>query len=221
MFERIYQDIFYKFLFRFWRSGRKKLFLARMLPRCAKNLLDVGGSATFWQDENLGGCHLAILNLPKGLPSGPWRGQRVSVALGDGCFLPFGNSAFDIVFSNSVIEHLSSWDKQQRFAAEALRVGRAIWIQTPAYECPFEAHFLAPFFHWLPTSWRTALARNFTLWGLLHRPTPEACQRMVAEIRLLKKGEMVALFPGCEIWTERILGVFPKSYIAFRRSKQS
>lgn len=219
MFEKAYQDFFYKFLFKFWRLGRKKLFLNWMLPQRAANLLDVGGAAGFWDEENLEGCRLVVLNLPQGLPAGPISRQKVSLAWGDGCYLPFADAAFDIVFSNSVIEHLGAWEKQMKFAAEALRVGNAVWIQTPAFACPIEPHFLAPVVHWLPASWRIVLARNFTLWGLLHRPSWEACQKMVAEIRLLTKREMEALFPGCEIWTERIFGVFPKSYIAFRRSK--
>lgn len=40
-------------------------------------------------------------------------------------------ACFDLVYSNSVIEHLGTWEKQQAFAAEARRVGRGYWIPTP------------------------------------------------------------------------------------------
>jgi len=216
MFERIYQNFFYKFLFKFWRSGRKKLFLERLRPQLATRLIAVGGAVGFWDKENLGSCRLVVLNLPQGLLVGPVSGRQVFKAWGDGCFLPFPAGAFDIVFSNSVIEHLGSWEKQQKFAAEALRVGKGIWIQTPAYECPLEPHFLAPLVHWLPVSWRYRLARHFTLWGLLHQPTQEAARAMVNEIRLLRKKEMQTLFPDCEIITERLFWIFPKSHIALR-----
>jgi hypothetical protein len=39
---------------------------------------------------------------------------------------------------------------------------------------------------------------------------------MIAEIRLLTLREMEELFPDCEILRERFLGIFTKSYIAFR-----
>ena len=34
---------------------------------------------------------------------------------------------------------------------------------------------------------------------------------------LMKKKEFEALFPDCEIWVEKLLWVFPKSYVAYRR----
>ena len=40
---------------------------------------------------------------------------------------------------------------------------------------------------------------------------------MVDYTRLLTKREMKELFPDCEIRTERLLFVIPKSYIAIRR----
>jgi hypothetical protein len=39
---------------------------------------------------------------------------------------------------------------------------------------------------------------------------------MVDSTRLLTKREMRQLFPDCVILTERLLGVFPKSYVAYR-----
>jgi len=54
------------------------------------------------------------------------------------------------------------------------------------------------------------------LWGWIQRPTPAQINEMVETTRLLRKSEMVELFPDCEIITERLFGVLPKSYIAFR-----
>ena len=46
---------------------------------------------------------------------------------GDGRRLPFEDASFDIVYSNSVIEHLGTLPNQREFAREVLGAG-------PAYE---------------------------------------------------------------------------------------
>jgi hypothetical protein len=40
---------------------------------------------------------------------------------------------------------------------------------------------------------------------------------MVETTRLLRKSEMRQLFPDCELITERLFWIIPKSYIAIRR----
>jgi hypothetical protein len=61
----------------------------------------------------------------------------------------FETKSFDIVFSNSLIEHLPR-ELQQAFAAECQRVGRHFYIQTPNKWFPVELHILLPIIHWLP-----------------------------------------------------------------------
>ena len=73
---------------------------------------------------------------------------------GDGRALPFRDEAFDVVFSNSVIEHVGDAASQRRFAREVARVGRAYWVQTPNRWFPVEQHLLTPLVHWLPKSWQ-------------------------------------------------------------------
>ena len=124
------------------------------------------------------------------------------------------DNKYDIVFSNSVIEHVGEWKDQQAFAREVRRVGGKLWVQTPARECPFEPHYLAPFIHWLPKHWQKRLIRWCTVYGWVQRPSPEDIAEMVTSIRLLTKSEVKALFPDCEILVETLWGVFPKSYIA-------
>jgi hypothetical protein len=130
--------------------------------------------------------------------------------------MQFPDQSYDIAFSNSVIEHLSTLDRQRAFASEILRVGKRVWVQTPAYECPIEPHFLTPFIHWLPNKLQKQLARHLSVWGLVNRPSSKQVHEMVNTTRLLNKQEFCILFPGCEIITERLLGIFPKSYIAVR-----
>lgn len=196
-------------LFRRRFLGRRmRDFVAVAQPR--GRILDVGGTCYAWSLIGYDGP-VTILNLS--VPEGAADGfEHVA---GDGTALDYADGQFDTVFSNSVIEHLATWERQCRFAAELRRVGRGLWVQTPARGFPFEPHYFAPFIHWLPVSWRRRAAR-FTPWGVMQRPSPQRVAEMVAEIRLLGRREMERLFPDCEIRTERFLGL-PKSYIAVRR----
>lgn len=81
--------------------------------------------------------------------------------------LPFADQAFDIVFSNAVIEHVGSRAAQAAFVAELCRVGKAFFITTPNRWFPIEHHTGLPFLHWLPAGLYRALLRNtrFGYWS--------------------------------------------------------
>lgn len=127
------------------------------------------------------------------------------------------NNKYDVVFSNSVIEHVGSWSDEEAFAREVRRVGKDLWVQTPARECPVEPHYLAPFMHWLPRKVQKRLIRWFSVYGLIQRPEAAEIEDMVESIRLLTKTEIQTLFPDCEVLVEKLFGVLPKSYIAYRK----
>ena len=61
------------------------------------------------------------------------RHHTFHVIEGDACSVEqFGDRSFDLVFSNSVIEHVGPPAKQAEFAHEVLRLGRSYWVQTPS-----------------------------------------------------------------------------------------
>jgi hypothetical protein len=205
--------LLYGFLMRFFRKKRMQQFVAAFSPTSATTILDIGGTRYNWDTI---GCpaRITMLNL---LPSedSPDHPANYTYVTGDGTKLGYSDNAFDIAYSNSVIEHLHNYENQQKFAAEARRVAKKVWVQTPA-RCFFvEPHLIAPFVHWLPRSWQRRLLRRFTLWGLITRPTPQQVEDFLAEVRLLNYREMCELFPDCEIRRERFLGL-TKSYIAVR-----
>lgn len=74
----------------------------------------------------------------------------IAYVQGDAVALPFEDGAFDVVFSNAVIEHVGGHESQRRFVAEALRVGRRAFITTPNRRFPIELHTRLPVVHWLP-----------------------------------------------------------------------
>lgn len=179
----------------------------------ATRILDVGGTDVNWR---LIDCpaHIVLLNI--NVPDeSPDLAPKMRYVVGDGTRMDYTDSEFDICFSNSTIEHVHTFDRQRQFAGELRRVGRGVWLQTPARAFPFEPHWLGLFIHWLPMHWQRRVARNFTLWGWVNRPTQETVDDLLAEYRLLSFKEMKALFPDCEIRRERFLGL-TKSYIAIR-----
>lgn len=178
-------------------------------------ILDIGGSPLIWDSVTVR-PQVTILNLPAALEA---PGTGVSLVAGDGCHLPFEDAAFDIAFSNSVIEHVGDRLHQQQFASEVARVGRQYWVQTPNRRFPVELHLMLPLIHYLPKPLRRAVVERFTIWQLLARPS-EAQRRFyiehfLNELNLLDKRELLSLFPDASVIHESFLGL-AKSLIAVR-----
>jgi SAM-dependent methyltransferase len=112
--------------------------------------------------------------------------------------LPYADGEFDLVYSSSVIEHVPR-PRRAAFAAEVRRVGRGLYVQTPAYSFPVEPHSLLPFAHWLPAS----LRRRYWKLGM---------QGFWEEIDLLGRAEVERLFRA-PVHAERV-GPLAKSWIA-------
>ena len=197
-----------------FRAKRVRRFLELFKPDRDTRILDLGGLPHFWTVPVEG--QITLLNVkPMEDYQLAYMPPNMTAVVGDGTRLDFKDQEFDIIFSNSVIEHLGNAENQRSFAREVQRVGKSYWVQTPAYEFPVEPHFFTPFIHWLPKRVQRLLLRNFTLWGLLGRPSRVVVDMTLAELRLLRLREFRSLFPASEIWTERFLGL-PKSYTAFK-----
>jgi 2-polyprenyl-3-methyl-5-hydroxy-6-metoxy-1,4-benzoquinol methylase len=181
----------------------------------ATRVLDIGGTPDNWQLIPVM-PHLVLLNMPRARADLAGTAQWVA---GDGRQLPFRDGDFDVVFSNSVIEHVGDAASQERFAREVARVGRGYWIQTPNRWFPIEQHLLTPLVHWLPKSWQRAIVRRATVWSAITRPTPDRrdfyIEHFLNDIRLLSARELARLFPQARIVRERFLGM-TKSLIAWR-----
>ena len=90
-------------------------------------VLDVGGTPETW-DMLVVRPRVTLLNTPR--TKAELAGASWWVA-GDGCALPFRDGAFDVVFSNSVIEHVGDAESQRRFAREVARVLRQDLLRGP------------------------------------------------------------------------------------------
>ena len=77
---------------------------------------------------------------------------EVEVVLYDGNIFPFSDDAFDIGWSNAVIEHVGNREKQIFFVKELLRTCKNVYFTTPNRFFPVELHTRVLFLHWLPKS---------------------------------------------------------------------
>jgi hypothetical protein len=210
-----------KLFFVIFRRRRMRRFYATFRPTSRTRLLDIGGDPHTWFFESRSCEPVPVTLFNLHFPNPPAFGEsRIRAIEGDATNLPFENRSFDIAYSNSVIEHLTTRERQEAFASEARRVAKNLWVQTPARHFPIEPHLLTPFFQYLPRRLQLRLARNFTLWGLLSKPSAIEIDKMISELRLLTLREMKQLFPDCQILKERVLGL-TKSYIAVRVTHQS
>ena len=191
-------------------------FAAEMQLTAGTRVLDIGGTPELW-DLLPVRPRLTLLNTPRAKDDLAGADEWVA---GDGRVLPFRTGAFDVVFSNSVIEHVGDGDSQRRFAAEAMRVGRAYWVQTPNRWFPVEQHLLTPLIHWMPRVWQRAVLPRWNVWQFVAKPSEDRrrfyIEHYLRDVRLLSADELGGLFPGARIIRERFLG-WTKSLVALQR----
>ena len=196
------------------RSRRFERFerLAASLPRPIE-IIDVGGTCEFWEQRGWAGSDGVSVTLVN-LVEQEQRHENIRPVVGDATDLSaYADEAFDLAFSNSVIEHLFTFEKQRAMAAEIRRVARAYWVQTPNFWFPVEPHFLAPAWHWLPVSARIAILRRRGVGWMGRCPDPDHAREVVTEVRLLRRGELRSMFPEAAVVAERYGGLV-KSWTA-------
>ena len=186
--------------------------LTTNLPRPFR-ILDVGGTNAFWENR---GWHQRtdVEILTVNLVAEEQKHANIKPLTGDATHLEqFGDASIDVVFSNSVIEHLFTFENQRRMASEIQRVGKAYWVQTPNFWFPMEPHFHFIGWQWLPVSMRAWLLQRRSFGWRGPCPNPIGARRLVEEIRLLTRNELQVLFPNATMEAEQFCG-FVKSWTA-------
>ena len=176
------------------RQRKLALFMEAMRPGPDTRIVDVGvGDTGFGTEPGVAASHnffealypwpeqiTAVSDVP--LPNFSRAFPRVRCVTASGTELPFEDDAFDIAFSNAVVEHVGERSVQRRFVAELCRVAPRVFVSTPNRWFPVETHTLVPLAHWLPRGSRDRVfeALRCDSWR---------------GVELLSRRELVDLFP--------------------------
>jgi hypothetical protein len=212
-----------------WHAQRAELFLDLVQPPRGALVLDLGGGNGEFMSRLLrtADIEVTIADLPGSELHLARARNMKTVELAEGESLPFASGAFDVVFCNSVIEHVTvpkadcmtkrfsnkEWTKrsrenQRRFALEVRRVGRSYFVQTPHRAFPIESHTWLPLAGWMPHNTVVNVVR------LSDKFWVKRCGYV--DWSLLGPRDMRTFFPDGKLHVERVWGL-PKSLIAYAR----
>ncbi|HUU66107.1 MAG TPA: methyltransferase domain-containing protein [Methyloceanibacter sp.] len=154
------------------RSRLHALFCREFLSEPGTSILDIGCSTVDNENTNF----LEKLY--------PYPDKITCAALGDGAEiraaypnvgyvrivpghpLPFADGAFDIAYSNAVLEHVGNAGARHRFLSDAMRVARNVFIAVPNRWFPVEHHTGILLLHFSPALLRHALkSTRFDYWA--------------------------------------------------------
>jgi SAM-dependent methyltransferase len=175
-------------------------------------ILDVGGTPGFWElagfpeDEDI---EITILNVSPAQTGRP----PFTTVVGDARDMSaYSARAFDVVFSNSVIEHVGTLAQQRRMAEECLRVGARLFLQTPNRFFPIEPHSILPFMQFAPLWAQVYLTGHLAVGGYSKLRDKRKNMERMASVRLLRRSELIDLFPNATVFGEKVAGL-TKSFV--------
>lgn len=184
------------------------LFAKLMKPTPNMKILDLGGQPEIWDYVEIP-LNITCLNLPGVAQKNHPTHHQIQYVEGDACNMPeFQSGNFDLVFSNSVIEHVGDRHRRLQFANEIRRLSTQYWVQTPCKFFPIEAHCGMPFWWFYPQGLRDFFLKRWSQ----HLPK---WTEMVAKTSVVTANELRKILPGCAIQYELFLGL-PKSVTAYQ-----
>ena len=211
------------------RKKRGKIFIEKLSPKETDKILDLGcGDGSYLANivkfrKNVFISDISPANLERGKEK---YGFLNTVLLNEDAPLPFADKYFDIVFCNSVIEHVTvkkddvfsiksdstfkkiSIENQKKFADEIRRISKRYFVQTPYKYFPIESHTQLPFFIvFLPRKIQISAIKFFNLWWI---------KKTSPDWNLFTIKQMETLFPDAEIIFEKKFGLI-KSLIAVKK----
>ena len=134
-------------------------FMQVIQPQPGERILDIGASDDTGTDANMleqlyphrENLTCASLTDGKSILAAYPGVQHVRIVAGEP--LPFERNAFDIVYSNAVLEHVGSRARQEKFVQDMCRVAPRRFLVVPNRAFPIEPHTCLPLIHYLPPAW--------------------------------------------------------------------
>jgi hypothetical protein len=196
------------------RASRWQIFRSTFPDIGEMRVLDLGGTPETWRLSPVKPFHVTVLNLyDYGDPGGP----DLDHIQGDACragevLKEWGRqSDFDLVFSNSLIEHVGGHARRVDLAKQVRELAPRHWVQTPYRYFPLEPHWLFPAMQFMPAMARVSIAMHWPLSWTVNKA--DLAREQVLWTELLSITEMRDLFPDSVIVREKALGL-TKSLIA-------
>lgn len=196
------------------RMRRWQQFISLFPDLDEMHVLDLGGDPAFWRSVPVKPNNVTLVNLIGFVADEPW----MRVVVGDACAPPAHvfNSRWDLVFSNSLIEHLGGPSNRARFAAIVDGASERYWVQTPYRYFPIEPHWLFPGLQFLPLPLRATVIAKWPLSPTKQESvTRSDALEFATMVDLLGVAELRYLFPDGRLWCERFAGLI-KSITAYR-----
>lgn len=190
------------------RNRRSETF-GRLFPDLAEmSVLDLGGTAVFWKRAPARPKSVHMINTVTDPDLEPGDESWLRLDVGDACDIPTGvlDPRYDLVYSNSLIEHVGGHSRRMAFAEQVRTVGDEYWVQTPYRYFPVEPHWVAPGMQFLPL-W--ARAKYGSVWPLADVPEKTFGVAVEAQLwtELLDISAMRWYFPDAEMYYERLAGL--------------
>lgn len=201
------------------RAARWDLFRSLFPAIETMSVIDLGGTVEAWRRAPVRPGQVTVLNLfEPGESDESW----LTPVTGDACDARTALTAagaateYDLVFSNSLIEHVGGHAQRGALAREVHALAPRHWVQTPYRYFPVEPHWLFPGLQFLPLATRSRLA---AAWPLAHSRPHDASEAMseVQWTELIGIAELRAYFPGSEVHKEKMAGL-TKSVTAVARA---
>jgi len=193
-----------------WRIRRMRLFVETMNVAEGERILDLGGRPDLWKHVGKRNVSVTLVNTPREIACfKEYVGPDIQLLSGDACKLQSISATYDLIFSNSVLEHVGSARRQAQFAA-TVRRGKSYWVQVPAPSFPLEVHCRVPLWWLLPFN-----VRKRMIWRW-YRSSARFWGKQMAGTRPIGRARLRELFPDGQLLTERWLG-FAKSYYVYRQ----
>ena len=197
--------------FAYRARSRRWAMLKEEFPQLVDmNVVDLGGTPDTWRQADVHPLHVTCVNLQFGGGEVP---SWITMVEADACQAStLGH--FDLVFSNSTIEHVGGHARRNEFVAVVKALAPHHWVQTPNRYFPVEPHFVFPAAQFLPTRPRAWIAEHWPL-SNAGAVAGKSARECVLEIEVLSATELRHYFEESRIIRERVLGL-TKSLIAVR-----